>query len=97
MCECKAYTWTAQGNTPSAKITHLREAVGYLTQLPENTIRVLAVKQALHERRGESLGQYFVRLNRSILGPTVVAEFNADGSWTLLHGEWSVKPGDRRT
>ena len=87
VCECKAYTWTASGNVPSAKITHVREALGYLNQLPGDVIRILAVQQATHERQRESLGEYFVRLNRTEIGDIVVVE--SDGALQLqeLHGE----------
>ncbi len=76
VCECKAYTWTASGNVPSAKITHLREALGYLNQLPGDVIRILAVQRATHERHRESLGEYFVRLNTTVIGDVVVIEFD---------------------
>ncbi len=52
--ECKAYTWTAGGNTPSAKISNLKEAVQYLRLLPDDATKVLAVlKTSAHrnERR----------------------------------------------
>ena len=90
VCECKAYTWTESGNVPSAKITHLREAVTYLTQLPEQTTRILAVKHAAHATKSETLGEYFVRLNQTILGSTLVLEVGVDGGTNALHGDPEV-------
>jgi hypothetical protein len=86
VCECKAYGWTVSGNVPSAKITDLREAVAYLDQLPEPTIRVLAVKRASHPSKAETLGEYFGRLNDTVLGTTVVLEYDETGEVRVLYG-----------
>jgi hypothetical protein len=88
--ECKAYTWTQSGNIPSAKISHLREAVGYLNELPEATTRVLAVARADHPTKSETLGRYFVRLNAQILGSVTVVEIADDGTYSVLHGDAGV-------
>jgi hypothetical protein len=88
--ECKAYTWTQSGNIPSAKISNLREAVGYLSELPEATTRVLAVARADHPTKQETLGRYFVRLNAQILGTVVVVEIGQDGALSVLHGDAGV-------
>jgi hypothetical protein len=36
VAECKAFTFTATGNNPSAKMTTLREATMYLRSIPGN-------------------------------------------------------------
>lgn len=87
VCECKAYTWTASGNVPSAKITHLREALGYLNQLHGEVIRILAVQRATHERQRESLGEHFVRVNGTVIGDVVVVESDGALQFQELHGE----------
>jgi len=78
--ECKAYTWTKSGNTPSAKITHLREAVVLLNSLPEPVNVYLTIKKDVHPIRKETLATYFVRLNQSLLKRTNVFEIAEDGS-----------------
>lgn len=90
MCECKAYTWTASGNTPSAKISNLKEAVQYLRLLPEETNKVLAVLASLRPPKTETLGNYFVRLNEYVLGDVCVAEFSLDGTYRVIFGD--MKP-----
>lgn len=93
VCECKAYTWTSGGNVPSAKITHLREAVGYLNQLPGEVIRILAVQRATHVRQRDTLGEYFVRLNATMIGEVVVVESDSASALRELHGE--LQRGER--
>jgi hypothetical protein len=61
--ECKAFTWTATGNMPSAKITTAREAVFYLQWLPDDWTKVLAMSASVRHGYNESLANYFVRLN----------------------------------
>ena len=72
--ECKALTWTRIGNVPSAKITTAREAILYLQWLPDDWTRVLAMSRALRPNYPESLAEYFVRLNKHLLGTVVVVE-----------------------
>lgn len=84
--ECKSYGWTASGNVPSAKITTLREAANYLSQLPVDVTKVLAVARAVHNRRSESLGEYFVRLNTNSLQAITVLELSSDGCLSGLFG-----------
>lgn len=76
--ECKAYTWTKSGNTPSAKITNLREAVVHLNSLPDSVHVYLAIKRDVHPLRKETLASYFVRLNQSLLKRTNVFEIAED-------------------
>jgi hypothetical protein len=77
--ECKAFTFTVTGGNPSAKITTLREAVQYLRSLSGSPARLLVVKRDVHPVRGESLAEYFVRLNSYLLGDVKVLEMDADG------------------
>lgn len=83
--ECKAFTWTSTGNIPSAKITTLREAILYLSWLPAETRKVIAMRHSVRATHGESLASYVVRLNGHLLGDITVVE--VDGSnLRLLHG-----------
>jgi hypothetical protein len=79
LVECKAFTWTRGGNVPSAKITHLREAVGHLRQMPGARTLYLVIKKGLHPKRGETLAAYFVKLNKEILGQVTVLELTESG------------------
>jgi hypothetical protein len=79
IAECKAFSFTAAGNNPSAKITTLREAAMYLRSMKGDVTRVLMVKRDVHPKRGETLGRYFVRLNTHHLGPVVVLEMPENG------------------
>jgi hypothetical protein len=83
--ECKAFTFTKTGNTPSAKITTLREAVMYLRSLQGNVARLLIVKGDVHPTRGETLGRYFVRLNLNHLKEVTVLEMPENGGDLVLH------------
>jgi len=85
--EAKAFTWTTTGNVPSAKITGLREALNYLRLLPSSTATFLVVKRDYHPRRRETLGEYFVRLNRNLLGNVAILELpEAGGELQLVWG-----------
>src|SRR3989442_11446655 len=61
--EAKAFTWTGSGNIPSAKISTLREAVSYLHQLPTETRKFIVMKHDQNPKNGETLADYFARLN----------------------------------
>lgn len=88
IAECKAFTFTVTGNIPAAKITTLREAVAFLRALPGVVVRILIVKQDAHPRSGETLGHYFVRLNKHLLGEVIIFELSEKrGNLTPLHGD----------
>ena len=74
--EAKAFTWTISGNTPSAKITTLREAAQYLHALPPGTKTLIVMKHSPHPRTGETLAHYFARLNGHLLGQTAILELD---------------------
>jgi hypothetical protein len=85
--ECKAFTFTASGNNPSAKITTLREAASYLRAVKGDVQRLLIVKRAPHPKRGETLGRYFVRLNINHLDRVTVLEMpESGGDLQCIHG-----------
>jgi hypothetical protein len=89
VAECKAFAFTAAGNNPSAKITTLREATVYLRSVPGEVRRVLIVKRAPHPKRGETLGQYFVRLNPNFVDRITVLEMpETGGELVCLHGSF---------
>ena len=61
LVECKAHTWTAGGNVPSAKITVWNEAMLYFSLAPSDYRKILFVLKDWSEKRGESLAQYYAR------------------------------------
>jgi hypothetical protein len=87
VAECKAVGWRTTGNVPSAKITHLREAVQYLHDLTNVAVRCLIISKSCHARRKESLASYFVRLNKDYLDDINVFELGEDSNELFcLHG-----------
>jgi len=91
VAECKAYTWTKSGNQPSAKITHLREAVDLLNHLPESAKAYLLIKKDSHPVRKETLASYFVRLNMPLLRRVNVLEVSdEENEISCLHGNLQV-------
>ena len=65
--ECKNYSWTKVGHIPSAKMAFLNEAVLYLSHLPRETTRFIAMRRDTHRRRKESLADYYSRTYRHFL------------------------------
>jgi hypothetical protein len=89
--ECKAIKFTKGENNPSAKITTLREAVMYLRAAQGNPARLLIIKHDPHPKRKETLGQYFVRLNRHMLeGVTVLEMPETGGELVCIHGTFGA-------
>ena len=58
LIECKSHTWTSGGNSPSAKMTVWNEAMYYFHLAPSNYRKAFFVLK--HERRGQSLGAYYL-------------------------------------
>lgn len=65
--ECKNHGWTVSGIVPSAKLAFLNEAVLYLSHLPEGTVRFIAMRMDRHDRRNETLTEYYYRTYRHLL------------------------------
>lgn len=76
--ECKYYSWTNGNNVPSAKMATLNEAVLYMRNLPEDTHKILVMKKDVRVSNGESLAQYYVRINGHLLDDIEVWEVDAD-------------------
>jgi len=91
--ESKAYTWTISGKTPSAKITNLKEAAQYLNDLPAGTNTFIIMKREVHPIKGESLAEYFSRLNKHLLGAVAVLELADDDTVNLVHGHFNFSAG----
>lgn len=78
VAECKRYTWTETGNVPSAKMGFTNEAAFYLSFLPSEHERYIVMLYSYHEKRKESLAEYYYRTNRHLLGNIKVAEYNPE-------------------
>lgn len=76
--ECKCYTWTETGNIPSAKMGFTNEAAFYLSFLPDTYEKYIVMLKATHEKRNETLAEYYYRMNRHLLGNTKVAEYEPE-------------------
>lgn len=76
--ECKRYTWTESGNVPSAKMGFTNEAAFYLSFLPDSYTKYIVMLHSLHEKRKESLAEYYFRTNCHLLGSVRVAEYDPD-------------------
>lgn len=74
--ECKRYTWTETGNVPSAKMGFTNEAAFYLSFLPKEYDRYIAMLRSFHTKRNESLAEYYFRTNRHLLGTIKIAEYD---------------------
>lgn len=83
--ECKAFTWTKGNKEPSAKITIAREVILYMQWLPKDWTQILAMSRSTRTTHAESLAEYFVRLNRHLLGGVIVVEVD-DNRARVLHG-----------
>jgi hypothetical protein len=76
--ECKNYSWTKVGHIPSAKMAFLNEAVLYLSHLPRETTRFIAMRRDTHHRRTESLADYYSRTYRHFLSQIQLLEIDLE-------------------
>ena len=73
------------GNVPSAKMGFANEAAFYLSFLPDKYEKFIVMLKATHEKRNETLAEYYYRMNRHLLGKTKVAEYDPEtGSFTVI-------------
>ncbi len=69
LVECKNYAWTATGNSPSAKLAHLNEAVLYFWATPNSFRKLLFLARSEHPSRPETLGAHWFRRYGHLLPP----------------------------
>jgi hypothetical protein len=69
LVECKSYTWTSGGNSPSAKIRSLNEAMLLFSVAPEHYRKILFMLK--HLRNGVSLARHYIKTQGHLIGPTV--------------------------
>jgi hypothetical protein len=79
LVECKSYTWTAAGNSPSAKIRGMNEVMLLFSVAPPHYRKILFVLKHLHLRSKVSLAAHYIKNQGHLIGPGVeVWEFDLD-------------------
>ena len=88
LVECKSHRWTTGGNIPSAKMTVWNEAMYYFACAPEHFRKILFVLRDVRPKTGESLSEYYIRINRHLIPPRVeIWEFDEGmGRPKVVHG-----------
>ena len=74
--ECKSYSWTSTGNIPSAKLMGLNEAVFYMSYLPKETHKIIAMRKATYSGKKETLAEYYNRIDGHLLQGISIAEID---------------------
>jgi hypothetical protein len=75
--ECKSFTWTSGGNSPSAKLRNMNEVMLYFSVRPQHYRRILFVLK--HMRKEVSLANHYVKTQGHLIGPGIeVWEFDLD-------------------
>ncbi len=78
--ECKCYTWTNSGNVPSAKLMGLNEAVFYMSYLPPETRKIIAINKSVFANKAYTLAEYYCRIDGHLLKGIEVIEVDDSGS-----------------
>ena len=77
LVECKSYTWTSGGNSPSAKIRGMNEVMLLFSVAPSRYRKILFVLK--HLRGNVSLARHYVKTQGHLIGPDVeIWEFDLD-------------------
>jgi hypothetical protein len=69
LVECKSYTWTSGGNSPSAKIRSMNEVMLLFSVTPIHYRKILFVLR--HLRRETSLAAHFIATQGHLVGPGI--------------------------
>ena len=79
LVECKSYTWTESGNSPSAKIRGMNEAMLLFSVAPPEYRKILFVLKHTHPRSGVTLASHYIKNQGHLIGPGVeIWEFDLD-------------------
>lgn len=76
--ECKRYTWTQTGHVPSAKMGFTNEAAFYLSFLPKEYDKYIVMLYSYHDKRKQSLAEYYYQTYRHLIGDTHVLEYDPE-------------------
>ncbi len=77
--ECKCYTWTVSGNIPSAKMATLDEVLFYMSFLPAEVTKIIAINKANTTEKSETFAEYFFRTKKHLLRDVQIYEIDSDG------------------
>jgi hypothetical protein len=69
LVECKSYTWTSGGNSPSAKIRGMNEVMLLFSVAPDHYRKILFVMK--HMRGEVSLATHYVKNQGHLIGPGI--------------------------
>jgi hypothetical protein len=83
--ESKCYTWTDTGKIPSAKMATLNETVFFMSFLPSTTIKIIALKKAVHPLRNETLGEYYCRIYNHLLRDVKIFEIDDNNEIRIIN------------
>jgi len=79
LVECKSYTWTSGGNSPSAKIRGMNEAMLLFNVAPPKYRKILFLLKHLHQRSGISLAAHYIKNQGHLIGAGIeIWEFDMD-------------------
>lgn len=79
LVECKSYTWTESGNSPSAKIRGMNEAMLVFSVAPPEYRKILFLLKHAHQRSGITLAAHYIKNQGHLIGPGVeIWEFDLD-------------------
>jgi hypothetical protein len=82
LVECKSYTWTSGGNSPSAKIRALNEVMLLFSLAPRRYRKILFILK--HLRKDVSLAAHYIKTQGHLIGPNIeIWEFDFEKK----HGE----------
>jgi len=82
LVECKSYTWTSGGNSPSAKIRALNEVMLLFHLAPRRYRKILFLLK--HLRKDVTLAAHYIKTQGHLIGPDIeIWEFDLDKK----HGE----------
>ncbi len=71
LIECKSYAWTATGNSPSAKIRSLNEAILHFMLVPPGYRKMLVMMRSERLAGGETLAVHYARTQGHLVPPDV--------------------------
>lgn len=79
LVECKSYTWTAGGNSPSAKIRGMNEVMLMFSVAPPQYRKILFILR--HLRKEMSLGKHYIQSQGHLIGAGVeIWEYDLDSN-----------------
>jgi hypothetical protein len=79
LVECKSYTWTETGKSPSAKIRGMNEVMLLFSVAPPHYRKILFVLKHLHQRTQLSLATHYIRTQGHLIPEGVeIWEFDLD-------------------